>query len=134
MGDTLYRELIAYLKLARAFQNQSQYPDRDRALVLAGTCASLLNWEKLAQICRQRILQNNRGHMLHKWSNLAEALQEPDFQVFLKQLSRRFPLEKAESLICELRADPVWQRADFKDDLAYAAALLGLDAESWDDD
>ena len=96
------QELVLFLRLAQAFKNRLQMSDRDRALVLAGTYASMLQMHPVAEFCRKLILQNNQGHMLRKWPTFAQAIEEPDFATFLKQVRRRFPTERAEIKLVEL--------------------------------
>ena len=125
----LLTELVLYLRLAQAFRNRLQMPDRDRALVLAGCYGSLLQLRPISAFCRKLILQNNHGHMLRKWSSFDEALEDPDFGVFLKQLRRKLSVEKAEGLLSgfDYKCDVL--RDDYNSELGYAAAVMGVDEE-----
>ena len=84
----IVRELVLYLRLAQAFKNKLQMPDRDRALVLAGTCAAILEMKCIDNFCRKLILQNNHGHMMKRWESFAEAIHQEDFGIFIKQIRR----------------------------------------------
>ena len=128
MVDQL-KELVLFLRLAQAFKNRLQMPDRDRALVLAGTYAAMLQMHPVAEFCRKLILQNNHGHMLRKWPTFAEAIKEPDFATFLKQVRRRFPTEKAEILLQELGYECDVRPQDHSTDEEYVSAVMGIDTE-----
>lgn len=122
-------ELILYLRLAQAFKNRLKMADRDRALVLAGVTAARLGLSPVAEFCRQIILQHNHGHMVRRWKSFEEAIQDPDFLHFLKQVRRKVPLERAESLLIELGYECDVRREDYPDDLAFAAAIMGVDSQ-----
>ena len=125
----MLKELILFLRLAQAFKNRLQMSDRDRALVLAGCYASILQMAPVSGFCRQLILQNNHGHMIRKWDSFADALEDPDFGVFLKQVRRRLPTERAETLLIEFGYECDVRRDDYPSDQAYAAAIMGVDAD-----
>ena len=90
------RELVIFAKLAQAFKSRLMMQDRDRALVMTGVCASMMQMKEIASFCRQLILQNNRGHMLKRYESFEEALTAEDFVTFLKQVRRKLPTERAE--------------------------------------
>ena len=123
----IVKELVLYLRLAQAFKRKLQMPDRDRALVLAGTCAAILNMKSMDDFCRKIILQNNHGHMMKRWGSFAEAIRMEDFGIFLKQLRRRFPIERAETVLSQLNYECDVVRKDYECDEAYAAAIMGID-------
>ena len=123
-----FNELILYLQVAQAFKNRLRMSDRDRALVLAGTCASLLQMKPLADFCRQLVLQHNQGHMLKKYPSFGDALKDPDFGVFLKQVRRKLTLEQAESHIVSLDYECDVLASDYATESEYAAAVMGVDA------
>ncbi len=123
------RELIMFLRLAQAFRSRRQMQDRDRALIIAGTCASLLQLKTIANFCRMLILQNNQGHMMKKWPTFAEAIEEEDFIVFLKHIRKRLPAEKAESLLAEMDYQCEVRKSDCKTNEEFAAAVMGVDVE-----
>lgn len=124
-----FQELILYLRVAQAFKNRLRMSDRDRALVLAGTCASLLQMTPIADFCRQLVLQHNHGHMLRKYSSFAEALEDSDFGVFLKQVRRKLTPEQAETQLVVLDYQCDVLASDYTTKSEYAAAVMGVDAE-----
>jgi hypothetical protein len=133
MSDSLWEELVAFLKLSQALQQRKMIPDRDRAFVLAGCCATLCNFSSISAYCRSQILQNNRGHMISKWPDLKAAIENAEFQVFLKQLARRMPLEKVEAQLQELGYSNSLTLAEFPSEEEFLAGLLDLDP-TWLDD
>lgn len=122
-------KLAVYLHLAKAAWKKLQMPDRDRLFVIAAVHASQMNLETIAQYCRFLILKNNPGHMVRRWPEVREAMMDEDFLYFYKQVHRRFPIEKAESMLAELGIDRANERATYYDDEEYAAALLGVDQQ-----
>ena len=124
-----FDEMILYLRLAQAYRARLQLPDRDRALVLAGTCAHVMKMPELAEFCRQLVLQNNPGHMLRKYDTFAEATQDSDFGVFLRQVRRKISPERAESQLIELDYHCDVRRTDYQTDAEFAAAVMGVDAQ-----
>ncbi len=129
MASGLLAELALYLRLAHVFKSRMLMPDRDRCLVLAGSCASLLKLKPIANFCRTMVLQNNQGHMLRRWDDFDQALQDDDFHVFLKQLGRRFPVEKGETILRDHGYRCEAQPQNFSTELDFAAAVLGVDVE-----
>ncbi len=123
------QELALYLRLAQAFKNKMEMLNRDRALVLAGVCAAILEMKGIAAFCRKLILQNNHGHMMKRWPTFTDALQAEDFHVFLKQIRRRFPVERAEITLVELGYQCDIRPEDYNSDEEYAAAVMGVDHE-----
>ncbi len=123
-------EMILFLRLAQAFRNRLQMPDRDRALVLAGSYGALLRMSPISAFCKQLILQNNHGHMVRKWSTFEDAIEDSDFVYFLKQVRRRIPIERAETLLMEYGYCCDVQRSDCDTDVGYAAAVMGVD-DQW---
>ena len=121
------RELSIFANLAQAFKAKLMMQDRDRALVMVGVCASMMQMTEIANFCQKLILQNNRGHMLKRYDSFEEALQAEDFVTFLKQVRRKLPTERAETLIDELGYFCEVKRKDYDDPDVYAAALLGVD-------
>ena len=129
MESKLLSELVLYLRLAQAFRERLQMPDRDRALVMAGTAASLVQMPMVGNFCRQLILQNNPGHMVRKWDTFEIALKDDDFHVFLKQLARRLPVERGETILKELRFKCDVRRTDYKTDVEFVVAVMGIDKD-----
>ena len=131
--NSLLDELVLFIRLAQGFKERLKLQDRDRALVLAASCASLNQMPTVAEFCRRLILQNNHGHMVRKWTSMAYALDDPDFIHFLKQIRRKLPVEAAESKLIELEYYCDVRREDYDDDTAYVAAVMGVDAEWLDE-
>ena len=124
-----FNELIIYLRVAQAFKARLQMSDRDRALVMAATCAAVLKMKPLAEFCRQLILQNNQGHMLRNYPSLFAAIEDPDFGIYLKQVRRKLSPEQAESQILLLRYRCDVKPSDYKTKSEYAAAVMGVDSK-----
>jgi hypothetical protein len=127
--DDPRNDLILFLRLAQAYRNRLRMSDRDRALVLAGTLATMMQMPAIANFCRQLVLQNNHGHMLRKWASFAEALKHEDFGTYLAQVRRKLPTERAETLLSELQYECDVRREDYPTDEAYAAAVMGVDVD-----
>jgi hypothetical protein len=124
-----FQELILYLRVAQAYKERLQMPNRDRALVMAGTCATVMQMPAIANFCRRLILQNNQGHMLRKYESFAEALGDSDFGVFVKQVRKKMPPELAEAKLGELGYRCDVRPSDYETKLEFAAAVMGIDAE-----
>lgn len=124
-----FNELIVYLRVAQAFKNRLRMSDRDRALVLAGISATSLQMTSIADFCRQLILQHNHGHMLRKYPSFAAALEDADFEVFLKQVRRKLTPEQAEAQIITLGYECDVLPSDYTTKTQYAAAVMGVDAQ-----
>ena len=131
--EAILNELVLFLRLAHGFKQRLKLQDRDRALVLAASCAAVNQMPSVAAFCRQLILKNNAGHMLRRWTSMDEALQDPDFIHFLKQVRRKLPVEAAEGMLIETGYECDVQRDDYSSDKSYVAAVMGLDAEWLDD-
>jgi hypothetical protein len=121
------RTAICYLRLATISRAKQQLAGCDRFLVLAGTAACRAGWLDVAEICRDRVLEHNPHHMLRRWDTLPEALRSDEFPVFLKQLDRFCPAERAEMLLSELD-----QSADLSDEASWhEIALEQLADPAW---
>jgi len=127
--NTLLDELILFLRLANGFKDRMMLLDRDRALVMAASCAALHQMHDVAEFCRQLILQNNHGHMVKKWNTMAEALADADFIHFLKQIRRKLPVEVAESRLVETGYECDVKRDDYSSDSEFVAAVMGIDSD-----
>ena len=126
-------ELVLFLRLAQGFKQRLKLQDRDRALVIAASCAAVNRMPSIAAFCRQLVLKNNAGHMLRRWSTMDLALQDPDFIHFLKQVRRKLPVEGAEGMLIETGYECDVRKADYSTDKKYVAAVMGLDSEWLDD-
>ena len=123
-----FQELILYLRIAQAFKNRLQMSDRDRALVMAGTCASVLQMNSIANFSRKLILQNNQGHMLRNYETFAEALDDSDFVVFVKQVRKKLAPESVEASLQTMGYRCKVLPSDYDTKLEFAAAVMGIDA------
>lgn len=119
--------LATYLHLAKSAWKRLRLQDRDRLLVISGFISTRMNLPRIAQHCRALILENNPGHMMRKWADFGEALEDSDFLHFLKQIQRRFPQEKAEIMLANLGIDRANEQELYLDEEEYAAAVIGLD-------
>jgi len=128
-----FDDLILFLRVAQAFKNRLQLSDRDRALVLAGTYASLLHLNCVANFCRELVLQHNPGHMLRKHKDFRAATEDPDFGVFLKQVRRKLTPETAEAKLETLDYQCDVRPTDYATPLEYASAVMGVDG-AWLED
>ncbi len=124
-GSDQAQLLIVFLHLARAFELRRQPLDRDKMLVLAGAEAAELGLHPIGAICGRKILENNTGHMLRYYRSFSHALADDDFQVYLRQVRRAYPREKAELLLQEFGIELGNERATYASDYEYAASLLG---------
>ena len=131
--SVLLKELVLFLRLAQGFKDRLRLQDRDRALVMAASCAELNQMPSVAAFCRKLILQNNHGHMVRRWPTMAVALQESDFMHFLRQVRRKLPIEAAEAQLIEIGYYCDVQRKDYPDDYAYVAAVMGVDSDWLDE-
>jgi hypothetical protein len=123
--------LGTYLQLVRGAERRKQPLVRDRVLVLAAVLAAQMEvLTPIAECCRERILQHNRGHMLARWPTVAEAREHEDFQSLVNQLASRYGTERVEQLVVQLGVAAGPGRAAYASDGEYAAALLGAD---WED-
>jgi hypothetical protein len=120
------RLLGMYLHLARASEMRRQPMVRDKLLVLAGVTAAEMGLAEISAECRERVLSSNHWHLVRNWPTLGEALDDERFQVYFKQLSRRYSPEKAEYLLGRLGIDMARERDAYFTDHEYAAALLGV--------
>ncbi len=127
--NEMLNELVLYLRLAQAFKDRLQMSDRDRALVIAGSCAEQNQMFAISEFCRQLILQNNHGHMIRKWPSIGHAMHDDDFLHFFRQVRRRLPVERAESQLAELQYQCDVCREDYDSDEAFAAAVMGVDIQ-----
>ena len=117
-------ELGIFLHLSQAYQRRQQPLVRARMLVLAGAIASELQLETIAEYCRSEILSLNPNHMVRRWSSIALALRDDEFQAFLKQMRRRFPSEKAERILVSFGLQLANERDTYYSDEEYAASIL----------
>ena len=67
--------------------------------------------------------------MLRKYSTFREALEDPDFGVFLKQVRRKLMPEYAEAQLVDLNYQCDVRSTDYESEFEYAAAVMGVDPE-----
>lgn len=127
--DRYFEEMIAYLKLAQAYKARSMPMERNKALVLAAVAADMLQMDPMAEFCRKLVLQNNSGHMLRKYNSFADAVNDSDFGVFVKQLRRKIPFESVSGLLSQLEYHCPVRKSEFATQSEYAAAIMGVDVD-----
>jgi hypothetical protein len=120
-------QLATFLYLANANWKKLQMSDRDRLLVLSAIQATDLGFPSIAAFCRQLVLKNNPGHMLRRWDTVEEALKSEDLHVFLKQLRRRFPVERAETMLAEIGIQLANERATYYTPFEYLTSIMGVE-------
>lgn len=106
---------------------------RDKLLVLAGVQAESMGLAPISALCRHKVLTHNARHMIRDWPTLETALADERFRIYLKQLERRYSTEKSEHMLASLGIELGRERELYASDLEYAAALLGTDPESIDE-
>jgi hypothetical protein len=121
--------LSTYLHLAAAHGRHRFMADRDRFLVISAVIAQKMKLYRLAAYCRHLVLENNPGHMFRRWTTVKLALEDDEFLLFLKQIQRRFPQERAETLLVKMNIVQGNERATYFTDEEYAAALLGIQVD-----
>ena len=124
--------LGVYLHLAWASQQRQRLHVRDRLLVIAAVNATRIGLNRIAAYCRLQVLEHNPQHLIRRWPTITEALEQSDFLHFLKQLQRRYPLERAERMMDDLGIEMGRERDVYFNDEEYAAALLNLTTEQLD--
>lgn len=124
--------LATYLHLARAAQLRRRPMSYVRLLLMSAIAAHQLRLHRIADACRELILQSNPNHMVRRWPTIVAALDDPDFLHFLHQVERRYPAEKAERMLQELQIEKANERAAYYNDEEYAASLLGISSDNLD--
>ena len=125
-NDAHADHLALYLHLARASELRRRPLVRDRLLVIAAAAATRVDLPRIAALCRSKILSHNAGHMFRRWETVEAAMETDDFDLYLKQMERRFPPEKAEQMLQSLGVDISGERDVYYDDEEYAASIWGL--------
>lgn len=124
--------LATYLHLARASQLRRRPMIYVRLLLMSAIAAHQLKLHRIAEACRDRILESNPNHMIRRWPSIIDALDDPDFRHFLHSVERRYPAEKAERMLQELEILTANERDTYYSDEEYAASLLGMTSDSLD--
>ncbi len=125
--------LAVYLHLASASRRRRRIHVHDRLLVVAASIAAMAHLPRIAAYCKRTILEHNPRHLIRRWDTVEEALEDPDFLHLLRSIQRRYPLEKAESLLDSLGIDRACERNTYYSDEEYAAALLGTTLKELED-
>lgn len=126
MAAASARNLGMYLHLAKASAQRRRPQVRDRLLIIAAVIAVELQLPRISAHCRRLVLEHNPRHLVKRWPTFEEAALDPEFGTFLKQLWRRYPLEKVEEMLQSLDIELGREREAYYNDEEYAAALLGL--------
>jgi hypothetical protein len=118
--------MLAFVKLAGVSQSREQLGPRDKFLVLAGAAASRGRHSAVARRCRELLLAHNSAHLLKRYATFETALEDDEFQTYLRQLARFCSYEKAEHHLSQLDISP--KLPDISSNLSaeeYALLLLG---------
>jgi hypothetical protein len=122
-----------YLHLARASKIRQRPHVTDRLMLLAGVAAVRMHLPRIAAYCRWSILQHNPHHAVSRWNSLELAIEEEEFLSLLRQLQRRFPLERVEQMLDSLGIHTAGERQAYYTDEEYAASILGVPVTQLDD-
>lgn len=122
--------LTSYLRLAFLFWKRHKLPDRDRLLLLSAVGACLMGLHRIAGYCRWLILKNNPGHMIGNWETLHIGLHHEELHALLKQVERRFSLERVESELQELGFVDSQEQATYFSNEEFMASILGV-GQAW---
>jgi hypothetical protein len=118
--------MLAFVKLAGISQSREQLGPRDKFLVLAGAAATQAGHAAVAARCRTLLLSHNPAHLLKRYETFELALESEEFQLYLRQLSRFCPYEKAEHLLSQLDISTELPNLSARLSAAdYALLLLG---------
>lgn len=94
--------MLTFVKLAGVSQSRQQLGPRDKFLVLGAVAAARANHPAVAARCRELVLAHNPAHLVKRYETIETAVQDNEFQVFLKQLARFCSYEKAEHHLAQL--------------------------------
>lgn len=126
---SLLDQLTVYLYLTRTISPKIEPMDRDRLTLIGGALAVELGLYRIANFCRQMVLDHNQGHMLRKFDTMSEALYDEDYQHFLKTIRKRFTFEQAEALLEKIGIDWRGCVSESGDPEESAARILGVTKE-----
>jgi hypothetical protein len=85
-------------ELSDRFAAQGQLRQRDHCLVLAADAALSAGESDEAERLRQKLLQQNRHHLLRPYGSMAEAMQSPDIRAFVADIRRQWPADQARAM------------------------------------
>jgi hypothetical protein len=91
-----------YARLAVVSCRRGQKAAGNRFLVLTGTSAARAGYPQVADRCRELVLAGAPLHLLRRYPTFAEALRDPLFEPFERQLTRHCGLERAEFLLASI--------------------------------
>ncbi len=116
--------LKTYLQLAVISQQKQQLPGRDRLLILAAQHALQAGLQETAESLWQIFTSSQPRHLIANYPTFTDAFKQPVVQLFLKQLTRLCPLEKAETLLTH-HALPLWNEAlDYRQQISELLTIL----------
>lgn len=99
------RATLLFARLAAVSAQRGQTAGRNRFLILAGIAATRAGWAAVAARCHHLVITSAPRHLLSRSVTFAEALRDPDFAQFCRQLCRFCSPERAEHLLSELGLD-----------------------------
>lgn len=117
--------LAVYLHLARASELRRRWLVRDKLLLLSAYRAHHLQLDELAERCRKRLLAHNPGHLLGRFSSVAEASQDEGVIGLCRHAERIFPRERAEYLLQSLGVEMGSPEATYATPEEYLQSILG---------
>ena len=129
MMDNNIELLGMYLHLARASKIRQQFHIRDKLLIIAGMISVHLQLPIVAAYCRYQVLTHNAQHLVRRWQDFEQALQQEEFHSLLKQIQRRFPQEKAERMLVTLGIEMGQEWETYYSAEEYAASLLDTNTD-----
>jgi hypothetical protein len=118
--------LTTYLRLAFLLWKRHKLMDRDRLLLLSAAGACLMGLHRIAGYCRWLILKHNPGHMIGNWDTVHLGLHNEELHSLLRQVERRFTLERIESELQELGFVDSNERSTYFSDEEFMASILGI--------
>src|SRR5690606_35399157 len=99
-------ETLLFCRLAVVSAERGQPAGRDRFLILAGISATRAGWPAVAARCHQLVTARAPRHLLNRYPSFADALRDPEFEPFSRQVRRSCSPERAEHLLAELGRFP----------------------------
>ena len=100
------RATLLFARLAAVSAERGQTAGRNRFLILAGIAATRAGWPAVAARCHQLVTASAPRHLLGRYASFSEALRDPDFEQFCRQIRRFCSPERAEHLLSELGLEP----------------------------
>ncbi|VAX42722.1 hypothetical protein MNBD_PLANCTO02-2565 [hydrothermal vent metagenome] len=116
-------EMFSYVQLAEIAYRKQQQIGCVKFLILAGESAYHAESVGVAERCYQLVVLNNPQHLLARYPSFSEAVQDEDFQPFIKQLKRFCNVEKAEYLLARTEPENLLP-SERKGNLSLAAMQL----------